>query len=80
MARLCANENLPLLVVAELRRLGHDVWTVGETGTANRAVLDSEILDFAVLHRRAVLTLNGRHFIEFAKAQPFCSAFWAAHP
>jgi Domain of unknown function (DUF5615) len=37
MARLYANENFPLLVVLELRRLGHDVVTVRETGKANRA-------------------------------------------
>lgn len=42
MARLYANENFPFLVVAELRRLGHDVVTVRETGKANRATPDTK--------------------------------------
>ena len=63
MARLYANENFPFLVVSELRRLGHDVTTVHETGKANRATPDTEVLDFAVSEGRAVLTLNRRHFI-----------------
>jgi len=44
MARLYANENFPFPVVAELRRLGHDVATVRDTGKADRATPDSEIL------------------------------------
>lgn len=63
MARLYANENFPFLVVAELRRLGHDVTTVRETGKANRSTPDHEILEFAVSHGRAMLTLNRKHFI-----------------
>jgi len=31
MARLYSNENFPLLVLLELRRLGHDVLTIQET-------------------------------------------------
>lgn len=31
-ARFYANENFPLPVVEELRRLGHDVLTIQETG------------------------------------------------
>jgi uncharacterized protein DUF5615 len=34
MARLYADENFPLPVVEELRRLGHDVLTIYETGQA----------------------------------------------
>jgi predicted nuclease of predicted toxin-antitoxin system len=63
MARLYANENFPFMVVAELRRLGHDVVTVAETGRANRATPDAEILEFAMSTDRAVLTLNREHFI-----------------
>jgi predicted nuclease of predicted toxin-antitoxin system len=63
VARLYANENFPFLVVEELRRLGHDVVTVAETGKANRATPDAEILTFAVSQARAVLTLNRQHFI-----------------
>lgn len=70
MARLYANENFPLPVVAELRRLGHDVVTVRETGKANRAVPDSEILEFARAEKRAVLTLNRKHFIALHALMP----------
>jgi hypothetical protein len=63
MARLYANENFPQPVVAELRRLGHDVLTVAETGRASQAWPDSEVLKFACAEGRAVLTLNRRHFI-----------------
>jgi hypothetical protein len=63
MARLYANENFPLPVVAELRRLGHDVLTVQETGKADRCWPDAEVLAFAAAERRAVLTFNRRHFL-----------------
>ena len=62
MARLYANENFPFPVVEELRRLGHDAITVAETGRANQQMSDEAVLEFAVSDRRAVLTLNRRHF------------------
>ena len=46
-----------------LRRLGHDVLTVRESGEANRAAPDSEVLEFARVEKRALLTLNRKHFI-----------------
>jgi len=70
MARLYANENFPLPVVAELRRLGHDVLTVRETGNANRATPDAEALEFARSEARAVLTLNRKHFITLHAVTP----------
>lgn len=39
MARLYSNENFPLSVVEELRRLGHDVLTVLEAGKDEQAGL-----------------------------------------
>jgi hypothetical protein len=69
MARLYANENFPLPVVAELRRLGHDVVTVREIGQANRAAPD-RVLESAVSGRRAVLTLNRKHFIALHASRP----------
>ena len=51
MARLYANENLPEPVVVELRRLGHDVVTMRESGHAGRAVPDTEVLEFATMNR-----------------------------
>jgi hypothetical protein len=63
MARLYANENFPFPVVLELRRLGHDVLTIGETGKAEQSVSDEAVLEFATGERRAVVTLNRKHFI-----------------
>ena len=58
MARLYANENFPLPVVEELRRQGHDVLTIQDTGRAEQAVMDEDVLEYAVSDARAVMTLN----------------------
>jgi hypothetical protein len=63
MARFYANENLPAQVVAEMRRLGHDVLTSLDAGKANSAVPDNEVLAFAVAEDRILLTHNRRHFL-----------------
>jgi hypothetical protein len=63
MARLYSNENFPLPVVDELRNLGHDVLTIQETGRANQAMSDVDVLVFANKEKRILLTLNRRHFI-----------------
>lgn len=63
MARFYANENFPLPVVQALRQLGHDVVTVQDTGKAGLAVPDQEVLGFASAEKRAVLTLNRKHFV-----------------
>lgn len=63
MARLYANENFPLAVVEELRRLGHDVLTIQETGKAGQALPDEQVLAFASANNRVLLTMNRRHFI-----------------
>ncbi len=63
MAQLYANENLALPVVEELRRLGHDVLTVQDTGQAGQAVPDEAVLAFAHGQRRILLTMNRKHFI-----------------
>ncbi len=65
MARLYANENFPLPVVEELRRLGHHVLTIQETGKAEQAIPDEAVLTFAGTENRAVITLNRKHFIRF---------------
>jgi hypothetical protein len=63
MARLYSNENFPLPVVEELRRLGHDALTIQETGKAGQAMSDEDVLAFANKEKRILLTLNRRHFI-----------------
>ena len=70
MAKLYSNENFPLPVVEKLRQLGHDVWTIQETGKADQAVTDEEVLAFATTEGRAVLTLNRKHFIHLHRRQP----------
>ncbi len=50
--KLYSNENFPLPVVTELRQLGYDVLTIQETGKAELAVPDEEVLAFAILKER----------------------------
>jgi predicted nuclease of predicted toxin-antitoxin system len=69
MARLYANENFPLPVVEELRATGHDVITVAETGKAEQAWPDEDVLEFAMQDDRVLLTLNRKHFIRLHHRQ-----------
>ncbi len=69
MARIYANENFPLPVVEELRRLGHDLLTIQETGKSGQSLSDKEVLAFASADGRAVLTLNRKHFIRLHNEQ-----------
>lgn len=70
MARLYSNENFPFPVVEELRRLGHDVLTIQETGRAGQAVPDEEVLAFAQAEGRVLVTLNRKHFIRLHRLRP----------
>ncbi len=63
MARFYADENFPLPVVEELRRLGHDVLTMLEDSKANQSISDEEVLALAVASNRVLLTINRKHFI-----------------
>jgi len=62
---LYADENFPLRVVEELRRLGHDVLTAFEDGRANKSITDAELLERATQLDRVVLTLNRLDFKRF---------------
>lgn len=68
--RLYADENFPLLVVEELRRLGHEVLTMYEDGKANQSIPDDEVLTLATEGRRALLNTNRRHFIRLHHRVP----------
>lgn len=59
---LYADENFPLRVVEELRRLGHDVLTAFEDGRANQSITDRDLLARATEISRALLTLNRLDF------------------
>ena len=65
-----ANENFPLPVVEELRRLGHDVLTVLEAGKSGVAEPDEAVLAFACADLRVVLTLNRKHFVRIHQDRP----------
>lgn len=66
MALLYADENFPLPVVEELRRLGHDVLTAQEAGQAEQRIPDTAVLAYAHIMGRAILTINRRDFIHLA--------------
>jgi uncharacterized protein DUF5615 len=70
VARLFADENFPLPVVEGLRRLGHDVVTMQEAGSAGQAETDEAVLRLAIAGGRALLTLNRKHFIRLHSADP----------
>jgi hypothetical protein len=58
--RLYADEDFPLAVAEELRRLGHDVLTAQED--SRRGIPDPDLLARAHTLGRALLTHNRRHF------------------
>lgn len=63
MIKLYSNENFPIDIVVELRKLGYDVLTSYEAGQANQGIPDEEVLDFAIQHERTIITLNRNDFI-----------------
>ena len=44
--------------------------TIQETGKADQALPDANVLEFATRENRAVLTLNRLHFIRLHRQQP----------
>lgn len=70
MSGLYADENFPLPVVEELRRLGLDVLTMSEDDKANQSLTDEEVLELACEKKRGLLTANRRHFIQLHRRQP----------
>jgi predicted nuclease of predicted toxin-antitoxin system len=70
VARLYADENSPYPAELELRRLGHDVLTLQETGQAGQKLADETVLADASKEGRVVLTHNRRDFIHLHDASP----------
>lgn len=68
MARLLADENVPLAVVVALRSLGHDIVTIDDS--LGQGVVDDEVLHHARDEERAVVTLNRRDFFRLHREQP----------
>ena len=67
MTRLYSDENFPLPIVIELRKLGHDVLTALEAGQANQGIPDLKVLAYAANGQRVLLT-NDRDFIKLHKS------------
>lgn len=70
MARLYGDEDFDHPVLEALRELGHDVLSAQEAGQAGRSVSDLDVLAFATMQGRAVLTFNRRHFIALHRRVP----------
>ena len=70
MARFYTDEHFPLKVTQHLRELGHDVLTAQEAGKADQRIPDEDVLTYATQQRRAVVTMNRRHFIRLHREQP----------
>ncbi len=63
MIKFYSNENFPMDIVRELRRLGYDVLTSYDAGQANQGIPDEDVLAFATQQDRVVITLNREDFI-----------------
>jgi predicted nuclease of predicted toxin-antitoxin system len=68
MALLYADEQFPLPLTRLIREFGHDVLTVQESG--NAGLPDPDVLEFAILQERAVLTQNRRDFKRLHRLRP----------
>lgn len=75
MARLYTNENFPEPAARHLRRLGHDVVTIQESGLAGQALTDDAVLAFATGEQRVLVTLNRRHFVRLHDERPGHAGF-----
>ena len=76
MPGLYADENFPLPVVEELRRLGFDVLTMYEDDKANQSLTDEAVLSIASDKQRGLLTANRRHFIQLHRRQPHIGLYY----
>ncbi|MBS1823735.1 MAG: DUF5615 family PIN-like protein [Acidobacteria bacterium] len=57
-------------MVKVLRELGHSVITVLESGMANQALPDIEVLRYATSQDRVLLTYNRKHFLQLHRDSP----------
>ena len=63
MARLYSNENLAIDLVEALRKFNHDILSSYDAGQANQGIPDDEVLDYATLNDRSVITFNRDDFV-----------------
>ncbi len=73
MAALYADEDFRQAAAEALRRLGYDVLTALQAGRANQGLSDYDQLLYAIVHARAILTCNRRHYIRLHRqVRPHC--------
>ena len=63
MARLYSNENLAIDLVEALRQFNHDILSSYDAGQANQGIPDDEVLEYATLNDRSVITFNRDDFV-----------------
>ncbi len=63
MARLYSNENLAIDLVEALRQFNHDILSSYDAGQANQGIPDDQVLDYATLNDRSVITFNRDDFV-----------------
>lgn len=63
MARLHSNENLAIDLVEALRQFNHDILSSYDAGQANQGIPDDEVLEYATLNDRSVITFNRDDFV-----------------
>ena len=63
MTRLYSNENLAIDLVEALRQFNHDILSSYDAGQANQGIPDDEVLDYATLNDRSIITFNRDDFV-----------------
>jgi predicted nuclease of predicted toxin-antitoxin system len=63
MASLYSNENLSTDLVERIREFGYDVLTSYQAGQANQGIPDDEVLAYATVNQRSVITFNRDDFV-----------------
>jgi predicted nuclease of predicted toxin-antitoxin system len=63
MARLYSNENLAIDLVEALRQFNYDILSSYDAGQANQGIPDDEVLEYATLNDRSVITFNRDDFV-----------------
>lgn len=66
--RFYSNENFPIAMVNVLRSIGYDVLTSYEAGQANQRIPDDQVLHYATLENRILITENRQDFIDLHRS------------
>jgi len=69
MIRFYSNENLAIDLVEAIRDLGYDVLTSYDAQQANQGIPDDEVLRYATINHRCVLTFNRGDFLKLHRSQ-----------